>query len=169
MLGRVADADPITDTERAVYGPITPVDLHAFLSRWTSDELGSPIADVRFRAGRIDVVWGVELVDGRSAVIKTHRPPVDLEALRTAVAAQRLLADRGFPCAEPIAGELGRRSGVPPRPISARRRRAQLTAFDAALFLRDADDAARAIARNDVPPPEPRAGSSRSTHAGRSA
>jgi hypothetical protein len=109
MLGRVADADPITDTERAVYGPITAVDLHAFLSRWTSDELGSPIADVRFRAGRIDVVWGVELVDGRSAVIKTHRPSVDLEALRTAVAAPRLLADRGFPCAEPIAG---RRSGA---------------------------------------------------------
>jgi hypothetical protein len=37
----------------------------------------------RFCAGRIDVVWGIELGDGRAVVNKIHRPPVELDAIRT--------------------------------------------------------------------------------------
>lgn len=94
----------ISDTERAVYGPVTPVELRAFLDTWAKRRLGSPIAKVRFRAGRIDVVWGVELQDGRAVVLKTHRPPVDLDATRVANEAQLLLAKAGFPCAVPWPG-----------------------------------------------------------------
>ena len=72
----------ISDTERAVYGDVTLPELSAFLDAWARDRLGSPIVDVRFRAGRIDAVWGVELQDGRAVVIKTHRTPVDLDAMR---------------------------------------------------------------------------------------
>lgn len=69
--------EEVSDTERAVYGAVTPVELRTFLDAWARDRLGSRIADVRFRAGRIDAVWGVGLQDGRAVVIKAHRTPVD--------------------------------------------------------------------------------------------
>ena len=95
---------PLSDTERAVHGPVAPAELHAFLDGWLRDRLGSAIADVRFRAGRIDAVWGVGLADGRAVVVKAHRTPVDLDAVRATVDAQQVLADAGFPCPLPLAG-----------------------------------------------------------------
>ncbi|SDS59600.1 Phosphotransferase enzyme family protein [Friedmanniella luteola] len=94
----------ISDTERAVHGAVTSDQLRAFLDAWARDRLGAGIAEVRFRAGRIDAVWGVELRDGRPVVIKAHRTPVDLEAARATVDAQRALAAAGFPCPLPLAG-----------------------------------------------------------------
>ena len=69
-----------------------------------AEPLGGRIAKVRFRDGRIDVVWGVELEDGRAVVIKTHRTPVDMDATRAARDAQRLLTVAAFPCPTPLAG-----------------------------------------------------------------
>ena len=66
-----AELAALSGTESAIYGSVTPLELHAFLDAWTTNRLGSPIARVQFRAGRIDVVWGVELNDGRAVVIKT--------------------------------------------------------------------------------------------------
>jgi Ser/Thr protein kinase RdoA (MazF antagonist) len=94
----------ITGTERAVYGPVTWPELRAFLDSWAEHRLGSRIANVRFRSGRIDVVWGVDLDDGRAVVIKTHRAPVDVDAVRVANDAQRVLSEAGFACAVPLAG-----------------------------------------------------------------
>jgi hypothetical protein len=59
----------------AVYGAVALLELRTFLDAWARDRLGSAIADVRFRAGRIDAVWGVGLQDGRAVVIKAHRTP----------------------------------------------------------------------------------------------
>ena len=97
------DSD-ISGTERAVFGPVTGNELHAVFSAWVSKRLGSPIAGVRFRAGRIDVVWGVELEDGRAVIIKTHRAPVDLTALCAAIRGQHLLVAAGYPSSVPLAG-----------------------------------------------------------------
>ncbi|GAA5001468.1 phosphotransferase [Actinopolymorpha pittospori] len=96
--------EEISDTERAVHGAVTLPELHRFLDAWAQDRLGSAIAEVRFRAGRIDAVWGVELQDGRAAVIKAHRTPADLDAAQATVDAQRALAAAGFPCPVPLAG-----------------------------------------------------------------
>jgi Ser/Thr protein kinase RdoA (MazF antagonist) len=96
--------DDISDTERAVHGAVTVLELHRFLDSWAWNRLGSAIADVRFRAGRIDAVWGVELQDGRAVVIKAHRNPVDLDAAEATIDAQRVLAAAGFPCPVPLAG-----------------------------------------------------------------
>ena len=95
--------EEIRDTERAVHGAVTLPELHTFLDAWARDRLGSAIADVRFRAGRINAVWGVELQDGRAVVIKAHRAPVDLDAVQAASDAQRALAVAGFPCPVPLA------------------------------------------------------------------
>lgn len=97
-------AETISDTERAVHGSVTAGELRAFLDAWAQARLGSPIRSVRFRAGRIDAVWGIDLEDERAVVIKAHRRPVDLEVIRAAVDAQRILASAGFPCAVPLAG-----------------------------------------------------------------
>lgn len=96
--------EEISDTERAVHGAVTLPELHTFLDAWAQDRLGSAIADVRFRAGRIDAVWGVELQDGRAVVIKAHRTPTDLGAAQATIDAQRTLAAAGFPCSVPLAG-----------------------------------------------------------------
>ena len=68
MLARMESAAPsasaterleeVSDTERAVYGAVTLVELRTFLDAWARDRLGSAIANVRFRADRIDAVWG---------------------------------------------------------------------------------------------------------------
>lgn len=94
----------LSDTERAVHGAVTLPELHKFLDAWARDRLGSTIADVRFRAGRIDAVWGVELQDGRAVVIKAHRTPVDLDAAQATIDAQRALAAAGFPSPDPPGG-----------------------------------------------------------------
>lgn len=96
--------EEIGDTERAVHGAVTLLELRRFLDSWARDRLGSAIADVRFRAGRIDAVWGVELQDGRAVVIKAHRNPVDLDTAEVTIDAQRVLAAAGFPCPVPLAG-----------------------------------------------------------------
>lgn len=101
---RPRSAHAISGTERAIFGSVTSLELRTFLDAWARDRLGSSIVEVVFRAGRIDVVWGVELEDGRGVVIKTHRPPVDVDAIRSANEAQRLLAAAGFPSAVPLAG-----------------------------------------------------------------
>jgi len=93
-----------TGTERAVLGPGSVTELRSFLDAYTVQVLGSPIADVRFRAGRIDAVWGVVLGDGRAVVIKANRQPVDLSALGAAREAQEVLVAAGFPCPEPLSG-----------------------------------------------------------------
>ena len=94
----------VTGTERAVIGLATAAEVRSFFSAYAGDRLGSPIAQVRFRAGRIDAVWGVELDDGREVVIKCHRPPVDLDALTAAGDAKRLLRTVDFPCPDPMSG-----------------------------------------------------------------
>lgn len=78
--------------------------IEDFFNGYATQVLGSPIATVRFRSGRIDVVWGVELEDGRAVALKAHRPPVDLDALRATREAQRELAATGFPCPAPLSG-----------------------------------------------------------------
>jgi hypothetical protein len=104
LVGESELTNAVSQTECAVYGPVTMPELWAFLDAWARNRLGSGIAKVRFRDGRIDVVWGVELEDGRVVVIKTHRTPVDMDAMRAARDAQRLLTGAPFPCPTPLAG-----------------------------------------------------------------
>lgn len=104
MVATNSGTEETSDTERAVHGAVSLPELRTFLDAWSRDRLGSGIAEVRFRAGRIDAVWGVALEDGRAVVLTAHRTPVDLPARRATVDAQRALAAAGFPCPVPLAG-----------------------------------------------------------------
>ena len=57
------DLDPPSETKRAVFGSMTSEGIHAFLNDHARQQLGSGIARIRFRAGRIDAVWGTQLAD----------------------------------------------------------------------------------------------------------
>ena len=99
----------LSDTERAVLGDVPAPQVLSWFSQYTSEHLGQAIRCVRFRAGRIDAVWGVELADGREVVVKAHRRPVDgrpvdLQALAAATRAQSLLVAAGYPCPRPCCG-----------------------------------------------------------------
>lgn len=51
-----AGLGPLSDTERAVFGPATSEEIRAVLDGHAQQQLGSGIAQIRFRAGRIDAV-----------------------------------------------------------------------------------------------------------------
>ena len=94
----------LSGTERAIFGDLSVEAITELLDRYLARELSSPLAETLFRAGRIDAVWAVRTGDERKIIVKAHRQPVDLMARRTTTAAQRLLADAGFPCPQPVSG-----------------------------------------------------------------
>jgi Phosphotransferase enzyme family len=67
-------------------------------------QLGSPVADVRFRTASVGVVFGLRLADGRQVVLKAHQPRESREKLEAVHAVQGALFRAGFPCPEPLAG-----------------------------------------------------------------
>ncbi len=71
------------------------------ISDWCASSLGAWPARVSFRSGHLAQVVGVELADGRSAVIKIRPFEPRIEGC---VAVQAHLARAGFPCPAPLAG-----------------------------------------------------------------
>ncbi|MFD0556148.1 hypothetical protein FB566_1380 [Stackebrandtia endophytica] len=69
------------------------------LDQWCSHHLGSRIVTERFRGGRLSVVIGAVLADGREVVIKVRKPAARLEGC---FAVQSLLHASGYPAPEPI-------------------------------------------------------------------
>ncbi len=75
------------------------------VDRWCREHLGSGLAAVRWTRQGTGVVWGVELHDGRSVVIKAHRRGyVPDEHLIAVVDVQRRLADVHRWAPVPLAG-----------------------------------------------------------------
>jgi Ser/Thr protein kinase RdoA (MazF antagonist) len=72
----------------------------AWLSPWCRNALGSAVQDVLFAASSISEVYGVRLVDGRTAAVKSRLESV--ERIASCLAIQRQLAVRGFPCPLPL-------------------------------------------------------------------
>jgi Phosphotransferase enzyme family len=78
----------------------------ASLADWCGQWLGARPARVLFRSGHLAQVTGLELEDGRSAVVKVRSSGARVAGC---TAVQRHLAAAGFPCPAPLAGpaELG--------------------------------------------------------------
>jgi hypothetical protein len=69
------------------------------LDSWCAEHLGSAPVDVLFEHRSISQVFGLRLADGREVVVKLRE---DDGRAESCVAAQTLLAERGFPCPRPI-------------------------------------------------------------------
>jgi hypothetical protein len=100
----VTDLGDVSGAELVIFGSSDAVAIAELLEGYLRRRLGCGISEVLFRAGRIDSVWGVRTDDGSEVVVKAHRQPADLTARRATAAAQRLLADAGFPCPTPLSG-----------------------------------------------------------------
>jgi hypothetical protein len=83
------------------------MDVRAWCERW----LGSVPVRELFRTGHLAVVLGVELADGRAAVLK-RRPASD--RVQGCVEVQRQLSRAGFPCPSPLTDAVP----LPPQPVT---------------------------------------------------
>jgi hypothetical protein len=85
-----------------------PVETRAEIDGWVESmvrrQLDRRVKGLLFRRGRIDSVYGVQLVDGDSVVLRLYRPPVDIDVLAARLEALRVLAGAGYPCPLPLSG-----------------------------------------------------------------
>lgn len=100
--------DQLSGLERAIFGSVSAAELDAWLADTVRERLGVDVAEIEFRSGRIDAVYGVRLADDRKVVLKVHRPPVDVDGLAASREVLRYLASTGYPCPEPVDGPVTR-------------------------------------------------------------
>jgi hypothetical protein len=74
-------------------------DLPGWLPAWCLDHLGSEPSGVVFQLQQVSMVFGLRLAGGTDVVVKAR---ADDGRAASCVAAQALLAERGFPCARPL-------------------------------------------------------------------
>jgi hypothetical protein len=79
-------------------------DLPDWLPAWCVDQLGNEPVSVLFERRSISAVFGLRLAGGRDVVVKARE---DDGRAASCVAAQALLAERGFPCARPLTPPVG--------------------------------------------------------------
>ena len=98
------DDEGTSGIERVLFGAVGRDNINDWLSKHLRTRLGSDLAQVVFRSGRLAAVYGAALIDGRLVAVKVHRRPVDLAYLSAATDRQRRLADAGYPCPTPLDG-----------------------------------------------------------------
>jgi hypothetical protein len=101
-----AQPDQALHLERRIFGSTDPVRIAQRVEAFCVEKLGASVVDCLFWKSSMASVSGVALADGRRAVIKAHPPSVAQSRLAAVHRVQRFLAERGFPCPEPIAGPL---------------------------------------------------------------
>jgi hypothetical protein len=79
-------------------------DLPDWLPAWCLDHLGEEPTGTLFHLHQVSMVFGLRLADGRDVVVKAR---ADDGRAVSCVAAQALLAGRGFPCARPLTPVVG--------------------------------------------------------------
>lgn len=104
----MAEAERPSGLERVFFGDVSRAEIDTWVARVAAGLLGVADAAVRFRAGRIDAVYGLALPDGREVVLKLHRPPAEPRALAAVAEVLDHLAAAGFPCPRPLAGPVVR-------------------------------------------------------------
>ena len=109
-LVSVAAEPPAPSTASGAFGACGTVpvvrldDLPDWLPDWCLDYLGGEPTEVLFQLQQISIVFGLRLDDGTDVVVKTRAE--DGRAV-SCVAAQALLAERGFPCSRPLTPAVG--------------------------------------------------------------
>ena len=103
-----AVADGLVDgIQRATFGAVPESTVDDWLHRHVRERLGADVEEVVLRSGRVNAVFGLLLAGGERVVVKVQRGQLDegrTATLAAAVAAQRLLADAGYPCPSPLDG-----------------------------------------------------------------
>lgn len=98
--------------ERVSFGRLGRDAVDEWLASVTRDRLGADVAQIRFRAGRIDAVYALRLQDGEQVLLKLRRPPVDLVALEASIKALRYLSSAGYPAHGRSSGQSSATGGL---------------------------------------------------------
>jgi hypothetical protein len=89
--------------ERLIFDTEDEEDVEAMIEGFCRERLGSSVRETLFRRTSVGVVFGVELEDGRRAVVKAHQPRQSIEFLRVVYDTQSHLGQLRFPCPRPLA------------------------------------------------------------------
>src|SRR3954452_16357627 len=108
----LGDMDELSGVERAFFGSVRVADVDAWLAATVRERLTVDVAEIVFRSGRIDAVYGLLLADDRKVVVKVHRSPVDVSGLEAKREVLCYLASAGYPCPEPVDGPVVRGAHV---------------------------------------------------------
>jgi hypothetical protein len=127
-IATVIDASLAGDSravERDVFGTTDAGEIDAAVERFCRAQLGCGAAGALFYESSVGCVLGLELADGRRAVLKVHQPDKSAARLAGCQAVQAGLYARGFPCPEPLLGPrpLGRGLAVVERYLERGERR----------------------------------------------
>jgi hypothetical protein len=90
--------------ERVFFAVETRAEIDSWVASVVGRQLDRRTEGLLFRAGRIDAVYGLRLADGGAVVFRLYRPPVDIDVLDARLEALAVLADRGYPCPQPLSG-----------------------------------------------------------------
>jgi hypothetical protein len=90
--------------ERLIFGTHEASAIEDQVCRLCAERLGSPVAEILFRAASVGAVFGIRLDDGRQIVAKVHQPRETPRRLTAVQTVQRALWCSGFPCPEPLDG-----------------------------------------------------------------
>jgi len=107
IAARVADEHagwPGPFIEDELFGSHEPEIVQDELVRFCLVALGARPVACRFYEASVGCVAGLDLDDGRSVVVKAHRPHADSAQLAAAQFVQSTLFARGFPCPRPLVG-----------------------------------------------------------------
>jgi hypothetical protein len=90
--------------EEAIFGTADPGRMASMVSVAAQDQLGVPVTGGAFYFASSGCVIGLHLADGRTVVMKAYQPRWEATFLLGVQRTQRALAQRGYPCAMPLAG-----------------------------------------------------------------
>src|SRR3954454_5023471 len=104
----LGDMEELSGVERAFFGSVRVADVDAWVAATGRERLTVDVAEIVFRSGRIDAVYGLLLADDRKVVVKVHRSPVDVSGLEAKREVLCYLASAGYSCPEPVDGPVVR-------------------------------------------------------------
>jgi hypothetical protein len=90
--------------ERAIFGTGEAGTIAALITRTAQQQLGTPVTGGLFYAASAGCVFGLQLEDGRSVVLKAYQSHWEERFLRAVQQVQQAVAATGFPCPVPLAG-----------------------------------------------------------------
>jgi hypothetical protein len=112
VAAELAGSDRPPVVERAVLGTSDPAEIERLVHAVCRNALGAAAAACLFYEGGVGCVFGVELADGRRAVVKAHGRGVSRARLRAVTAVQGHLSGVGFPCPAPLGGPVAMGRGL---------------------------------------------------------
>ena len=92
--------------ERVVFGTGDADAIAALITAAVMGQLRQRVTGAHFYAASSGCVFGLQLEDGRSVVLKAYQPQWEERFLRAAQRVQLVVAESGFPCPMPLAGPL---------------------------------------------------------------